>query len=139
MAAIEHVKQVAVGPVGGRVSPAGRKQVLDRASGVEGGALENGGQESAPPVARPGLRHAARVGNGDERRQIFGFAPQGIRYPSAGAGITFDGKAGAHVILARTVGVGLRGHRMDEAHVIGQFGQVRQQFGDVFARLDRAV
>ena len=55
----------------------GRAEVGDRLVGVEGGPLKDGRQEAAAPVGRPDLRHAARVGDGDERRQVVVLACRG--------------------------------------------------------------
>ena len=61
--------------------------------------------------------------------------PQRIADPSAGAGKTIQRESGAHLIFGRAVGVGLGGHRMDEAHFVRQLRQVRQHVRDHFAAL----
>ena len=50
----------------------GRREVADRLVGVERRPLEHGRQERAAPVVRPDLRHAARIGDRHERRQVVG-------------------------------------------------------------------
>ena len=114
---------------------AGVARLRDRLVGVEGRALKHGRQESRAPVVRPDLRHAARIGNGDERRQVLVLGAQGVAHPRAHAGKAIEGEAGAHLIFGRAVRVGLGRHRVDEAHVVRQVGQVRQQVGDHLAAL----
>ena len=132
---IEHAQKVAGGPV-----VAGRDlrwplEVVDRPAGIEGGPLVNGRQEPVGPVGRPLLRVAPRVGDRHVGGQVLVLGSQGIADPRAGAGKPFEREARAHEHLARPVGIGLRRQRVNEAQVVGAFGQVRQQIGDILAGL----
>ena len=129
---------------GGSRGPRGRRarrqaggavEVGDRAVGVERGPLADGRQEPARPVRRPLLRAAARVGDRDERGQVLVRRPERVRRPGAEAGEALGGEPRAHEHLARPVRVRLRRHRVDEAHLVGQLRQVREQVGDHLARL----
>ena len=86
-------------------------------------------------MIRPHLRHAARIGNGDEGRQILVLRAQRVAHPRAHAGKAVERETGAHLVLGRAVRVRLGRHRVDEAQVVGQLRQVRQQIGDHLARL----
>ena len=110
-------------------------QIGDRLVRVEGGPLEHRRQEGRIPVIRPDLRHAPRIGDRHERRQILALGAQGVGHPAAHAGKAVQRVAGAHLVLGRPVRVALGRHRVDEAHLIGQFGQMRQQVGDHLAGL----
>ena len=132
---VEQAEEVAGGPV-----VAGRDlrrplEVVDRPAGVERGPLIDGRQEAVGPVGRPLLRVAPRVGDRHVGGQVLVLGPQRIADPRAGAGKPFEREARAHEHLAGPVGIGLRGQRVNEAQVVGAFGQVRQQVRDVLAGL----
>ena len=103
------------------------RQVADRPPGVERRPLVHGRQEAIGPVGRPLLRVAPRVGDRHVGRQVLVLGPQRVADPGADAGEPLEREARAHEHLAGPVSVRLRGQRVDEAHVIGAFGQVRQQ------------
>ena len=105
----------------------GPRQVGDRFVGVEGGALEHRGEERRRPLPGPHLWAAARIGDGDEGGQVAAFAPQGVGRPRPHARETVEREPGRHLVLGRPVGVAPGGHRVDEAHLVGQRAQVRQQ------------
>ena len=132
---VEQLQEVAARlVVAGRKLP-GAGQVADRLVGVERGSLVHGRQEAVGPVGGPLLRVAARVGDGHVGGQVLVLRPERIADPGPDAGETLEREPGAHEHLAGSVGIGLRGQRMDEAEVIGLRGQMGQQVGDVLARL----
>src|SRR5262249_30790241 len=102
---------------------------------VERRALENSGQESRPPVIDARLRHAARIGNGDERRQIVVLGAEGVTHPRSHAGKTVEGEAGRQKVFARAVRVRQAGERVDEPHLVNVFAQSRQKVGGHLPRL----
>ena len=103
------------GAVGlGRMTPGGG-EVADRLLGAERRALEGGGQEAGSPVVRAGLRHAARIGDGDERRQVLVLAAERVADPRADAREAVEREAGGQEVLGRAVRVALAGQRVDEA------------------------
>ena len=73
------------------------------------------------------LRHAARIGDGHERRQVVAVAPKRVGRPRADAGEAVEREPGRHLALSRPVGVALGRHRVNEAHLVGQFAKLRQQ------------
>ncbi len=78
-------------------------------------------------MPRPVLRHAARVGDRHESRQVAAVAAEGVGRPGADAREAVEREAGRHLALGRPVGVALGRHRVDEAHLVGQFTEVRQE------------
>ena len=111
----------------------GRPQIAGWLSGAERRALEGGRQKPRAPVVGARLRPAARVGNRDERRQIFVVAAEGISDPCTEAGKAFERVAGGEKVFGLCVGAVLRRERMDEAHLVGELGEVWHQVGDHLA------
>ena len=83
-------------------------------------ALKGGRQEAVSPVIRSALRHAARVLDGHECRQVLVFAAERVIDPSAHARETIEHKACVHEILRRPMCVGAVGKRMKKTQFIGQ-------------------
>ena len=121
--------------VGGR--PAGTPQVEDRvALGVEPDALEPAGQEAAVPLPRGdrlGLAEPARRGQDDEAGQVVALAAQAVGEPRAHRRPAGDGRAGVHEGVRRVVVDRLGHHRADDADVVGDRGQVREDRADLLA------
>ena len=132
---VQQFQQVARGHVGLVRDGFRRLQVLNRLLGIKGCALENGGQESGPPIIDAGLRDATRIGNGDKGGQVFVFGSEGVGDPRAHAGKTIEGEAGGNEILSGPVRVRFAGERMDEGVVIRHGGKMRHHVGAHFAGL----
>ena len=109
MLVVQQFQQVASGNVGLLRDGFRRLQVLNRLLGIEGSALENGGQESGGPIVDAGLRDTAWIGNGDEGGQVFVFGSEGIGNPRSHAGKTIEGEAGGDEILSGTVSIRFAG------------------------------
>ena len=106
-----------------------------RLLGAERRPLKRGRQESGAPVVRTILRHAARIGNRDERGQVLVLAAERIADPRAEAGKTIEHEAGREEVFGRAVRVGLAGERMDERNVVGQLREMRDHVGNHLAGL----
>ncbi|MFM1944028.1 MAG: hypothetical protein RI897_3010 [Verrucomicrobiota bacterium] len=132
---VQLVEEVAGGFVGGGVDGCRAVEVTDGLGGAELGALEGGGEEAGSPVIDAGLRGAAGVGDGDVGGERFVVAAKGIGRPGADTGEAIEGEPGVHEILTGAVGVGVSGERVDEAHIIDQVGEVRDEVGNHFAAL----
>jgi hypothetical protein len=132
---VEPRQELAAGPVGVRGQPRGPGEVRDRLVGVEGRALEHGRQERALPLPRADLRPAAGIGDRHECRQVVAFAPQGVGRPGAHAGKAVEREPGGHLVLGRAVGVALGRHRVDEAHLVGEVAEHRQEVARHLAAL----
>ena len=126
VAVIEAAQELTGGLVGFRRDPGWPGQVGDGALGAERRALEGRRQEGAVPMARTILGDPARVGDGHERRQVLVLAAQRVGHPGAHARESIEGEARAHLALRRAMRVRLPRHRMDEAHLVGQVGEVRE-------------
>lgn len=112
---------------------AGRGEVAHGFLRAEGRALKRSGQEAGAPVVRAGLRHAARVGNGDVGGQVLVLAAQCIRHPRAEAGKAIEREAGGEEVLGGAVRVGRAGERVDEGDFVRESGEVRNQVADPLA------
>ena len=124
---IEPADEVARRPVGRFRERGGAGEIRDGAVGAQGRPLKHGREKAARPLPRADLRHTARVGDGDKRREIVALAPQGVGGPGPHARETVEREARCHLALGRPVRVRLRRHRMDEAHPIGKGTQAREQ------------
>src|SRR5262249_43239899 len=96
-------------------------------------ALKHGRQEAVSPVGGALLRVAAGIGDRDVGRKVLVLGAERVAHPCAGAGKSLERESGAHEHFAGPVSVRLRGQRMDEAHLVGAFGQMGQQVRDPFA------
>ena len=127
MVVVEAGEKCAGGPVVLRGDCGGPSEVGDRLVGGQGRALEHGGEEGRRPLAWPHLRHAARIGDRHKSREIVALAAEGIAHPRSHAGEAVEREARGHLIFPRPVRVALGRHRVDEAHLISERPQVRQQ------------
>ena len=137
MPLIHLLQERAGGPIR-RGRDADRHEVPHGFLGTERRRLERGRQESGAPVVRAILRHAARIGDGDEGGQILVLAAERVGDPRAEAGKTVQHEAGREKVLGGAVRVGLAGERMDERDVVGQLREMRDHVGDHLAGLRRA-
>ena len=133
MARVHPLEQISSGLIGGRRN-AGRTEVANGAFRAHRRALERGGEESGPPVVRPVLRHAARIGNGDVGWQVAALTAEGIGRPGPETGESIEDRAGREEILGGTVRVRLARQGMDEGDLVGQLGEVGNQVADPFSR-----
>ena len=86
-------------------------------------------------MAGPNLRGSARIRYGDECWKIAVLGAERVTHPGSGARKTVEHVARAHLILSRSVRVRLCGHRVDEAHLVDQLGEVRQKIARHLSRL----
>ena len=127
MLIVEPLEELTAGNVGCGREARRPRQVGNRLVGVEGRALEDGKQEGRLPLPRAHLRAAPRVGNGDERRQVAALAAQRVGRPCADAGEAIEREARGHLVFGGAVRVALGRHRVNEAHVVGEFAKPRQK------------
>ena len=65
------------------------------------GVLEGGVEEAVGPAIRAALRHASRILNGHEGRQVLVFTVERVIDPGAHARKPIEHKAGVHEIFRR--------------------------------------
>ena len=100
------------------------------ATGLEFHALVAAGQEAAVPLPRgDGLHLAPLAGRGehDEPRQVLILAPQAVDQPRAHRRPAGNRRAGVHEGVGRIVVDGLGLHRADDAEIVGDRADVREQ------------
>src|SRR4051794_5217586 len=110
-------------------------QVRNRLFSIERGPLKYSRQERRVPMVRPDLRHSAGIGNGDKGWQILVLRSQRVTHPGAHAREAIDREPCAHLVFRRPMRVAPSRHRMDEAKVVSQPGQMRQQIRNHFPAL----
>ena len=104
--------------VGGARNGFRARKVVDRFGGVKGRPLECRWQKTGSPAVDARLGRAARVGDGDVRREVVVLAAQSVTGPSSHAREPLQRGAGAHVIFGRAVRVRFAGERVDEAQLV---------------------
>ena len=123
----------------GRSTPGGLLDVVHRvARRVELHALEPAGQEAAVPLPRRDRLRRTRAGAArqhDEAGQVVALGAQAVDDPRAHAGPAGDRRARVHERVGRVV-VDLLGlHRADDADVVGDAADVREEVADRLPRL----
>ncbi len=81
------------------------------------------------------MRHAARIGDRDKRRQILARRTECVTCPAADGGEAVEREAGAHLVFSGPVRIRFRRHRMDETHLVRETAEVRQQIRGHLAAL----
>ena len=107
------------------------------ALGLELDALVFAGQDAAGPLTRGDRLQAGTTGGGqyDVARQVLRFRAQAVEQPGAHARASFDDGTRVEEGMGRVV-VDLLGlHRADDAEVVGDRTDVREDVGELHARL----
>ena len=112
-----------------------QSEVTDRRLRIHRNALVLGRQKSRTPVGFAVGRFAAHVGERYVGWQVFVETAESVADPRPGRRVAFLGETGVHVNAARSVGVGLGVHAVQEGHVVDVLRHVRQQTGNAFAAL----
>ena len=133
MAGVELLQKAARGGIAGSRDDLRSRKIADRLGGVECCSLKSGGEKAGRPVVDAILRFPAGIRNGDIRGKILVCAPQCVSHPGAHARKAVQGVASRHEVLARTMGVGLALHRMNEAEVVHMLAKMRQKVRHHFA------
>ncbi len=117
--------------------PLGPAQVEDRvALGVKSDALEPAGEKPAVPLSRGdrlGLAEVPVGGEDDEAREVLALASQAVVDPGSHRRPAGDRRAGVHERMRRVVVDRLGHHRADDADLVGDRAQVRQDRADLLA------
>ena len=91
-------------------------------------------QEPARPERGPAAE-AASGAHDHEGGEVLGFGPETVEHPGTEAGASGLREAGIEEDLGRGVVELVGAHRAHQADVVHDFGQMRQHFGDLGARL----
>ncbi len=107
------------------------------ALGLKLNALKFARQKTRRPLPRRDRLRAglALRGQHDVARQIVGLRAQSVEQPRTHAGAALDDGAGVHERVGRVVIDLLRVHRADDADVVRQLRDVREETGNLLARL----
>ncbi len=135
MMAVQRANEIARGGVGHRRQCGWTREIPQRFRRVEVRALKRRWEKTGAPEISRRLRSTTRVRNGDIRGERVVFAAEPVGGPCAHAGEAIEREARAHEVFAGAVRVRFAGERMDEAHLVGQRTELRNEIGNHFAAL----